>query len=158
MDYSKLEKFLSDRNWKEAEKETAKVMFAVAKHDCQWSVDDIQNIPYPPYLSVDDIQNIPSQDLQIIDRLWIKYSQGKFGFSVQKQIFQKLGGSQGYNSHEFWQSFANVVGWEKGDLLFFQSDIRASFDLLQEAPVGFFPCRFSPGGVHLTALLTRQDL
>ena len=31
--------------------------------------------------------NIPCEDLQIIDSLWLRYSHGKFGLSVQKNIY-----------------------------------------------------------------------
>jgi hypothetical protein len=31
-----------------------------------------------------DVKNIPSTDLATIERLWSKFSKGKFGYSVQK--------------------------------------------------------------------------
>jgi len=31
-----------------------------------------------------DVKNIPSTDLATIERLWIQFSKGKFGYSVQK--------------------------------------------------------------------------
>jgi hypothetical protein len=31
-----------------------------------------------------DVKNIPSTDLATIERLWNKFSGGKFGYSVQK--------------------------------------------------------------------------
>ncbi|CCQ59603.1 GUN4 domain-containing protein, partial [Crocosphaera watsonii] len=42
--------------------------------------------------------NFPCEDLRIIDQLWVKYSNGQFGFSVQKQIYMdELGGTKMYN-------------------------------------------------------------
>ena len=49
----------------------------------------------------------------IRDRLWVKYSGGKFGFSVQKQIYQDLGGTKDYDE-KVWESFGDKVGWRKG--------------------------------------------
>jgi len=46
-------------------------------------------------------------------RLWVKYSKGKFGFSVQKKIYQSLGGIKEYD-RKVWETFGDVVGWRKG--------------------------------------------
>ena len=32
-----------------------------------------------------DVKNIPNTDLATIERLWLKFSNGKFGYSVQKK-------------------------------------------------------------------------
>ncbi|WP_375342016.1 GUN4 domain-containing protein, partial [Okeania sp. SIO3B5] len=42
-------------------------------------------------LDTEDIDNFPCEDLHTIDQLWVKYSDGKFGFSVQMEIYQILG-------------------------------------------------------------------
>ncbi|MEI6427262.1 MAG: GUN4 domain-containing protein [Pseudanabaena sp. ELA607] len=38
-------------------------------------------------LTAEDLQRIPAQVFQEIDRLWQAHSQGKYGFSAQKQIY-----------------------------------------------------------------------
>lgn len=43
------------------------------------------------WLDVEHIQNFPCQDLRNIDHLWVKYSEGRFGFSVQKKIYLDCG-------------------------------------------------------------------
>jgi GUN4-like len=35
------------------------------------------------------VHHLPCSDLQAIDRLWVKYSQGKFGYSVQQKIYRQ---------------------------------------------------------------------
>ena len=35
------------------------------------------------------IKLFPGEDLRFINNLWLKYSQGHFGFSVQKNIWKK---------------------------------------------------------------------
>ncbi len=34
------------------------------------------------------------EDLRTIDQLWVKYSNGRFGFSVQKRIWHSIGGNK----------------------------------------------------------------
>ena len=63
----------------------------------------------------EDAENFSCQDLETIDKLWVKYSNGKYGFSVQKQIYQGVGGSKEYNWDDY-KKFADKVGWRKGGL------------------------------------------
>ncbi|MDE5124016.1 MAG: GUN4 domain-containing protein, partial [Trichodesmium sp. St19_bin1] len=101
VDYTKLRDLLVAKNWKEADLETDKKMLEVAGRESQG------------WLRVEDVENFPCQDLGTIDKLWVKYSGGKFGFSVQKQIYQDLGGTKDYD-YKVWNSFGDKVGWRKG--------------------------------------------
>ena len=65
------------------------------------------------YLGRSDAENFSCQDLRTIDKLWVKYSNGNFGLSVQKQIYQSLGGTKEYDS-KVWRKFGDKVGWRKG--------------------------------------------
>ncbi|MFM6310751.1 MAG: GUN4 domain-containing protein, partial [Dolichospermum sp.] len=76
MDYTKLQDLLAAGKWKEADQETASVMLAVAKPILGFYID---------FLDVKGIDNFPCEDLRTIDQLWVKYSNGRFGFSVQKR-------------------------------------------------------------------------
>ncbi|NES04829.1 MAG: hypothetical protein F6K22_19525 [Okeania sp. SIO2F4] len=96
--YFKLREFLAAKNWKEADMEAYRVMLQVAGREEKH------------FLRVEDIEKFPCEDLCIIDQLWVKYSDGKFGFSVQKKIYQSLGGTKEYNK-EVYEQFANKVGW-----------------------------------------------
>lgn len=78
--YHQLAYYLAAGKWQEADKETLEVMLRVAGQERQG------------YLDLEDIRRFPCEDLQIIDRLWVQYSNGKFGFSVQKGIWLKVGG------------------------------------------------------------------
>lgn len=160
MDYSKLRDLLKDGKWKEAGEETARVMLAFAKEKDR--------------LMVADIDNFPRADLRTIDQLWVKYSDGRFGFSVQKRIYQGLGGTKEYNP-KIWEKFGDEVGWrrEPRGLAYhrqwlYYGDI--TFD--KKAPEGHLPCE---GGLSaffrrnmsmeswllrefMVALLSRRDL
>ena len=45
-----------------------------------------------------DVKNIPSTDLATMERLWNKFSGGKFGYSVQKVCCTIQSGSSNLNS------------------------------------------------------------
>ncbi|OBQ41268.1 MAG: hypothetical protein AN485_02905 [Anabaena sp. MDT14b] len=102
MDYSKLRDLLKAERWKEADNETARVILEVAKREKEG------------WLRENDIYNFPCEDLRTIDKLWVKYSDGKFGFSVQKRIYQSLGGTRNYDD-KIWQAFGYKVGWRTVD-------------------------------------------
>ncbi|MFM6250457.1 MAG: GUN4 domain-containing protein, partial [Dolichospermum sp.] len=70
MDYSKLRDLLKAGKWKEADEETLRVMLVVAKREEEG------------WLDTESIDNFPCADLRTIDQLWVKYSEGRFGFSV----------------------------------------------------------------------------
>ncbi|MEB3150194.1 MAG: serine/threonine-protein kinase [Sphaerospermopsis sp.] len=141
MDYSKLRDFLKAGKWKEADGETLRVMLAVAKREKEG------------WLDYESIDNFPCADLRTIDQLWVKYSDGRFGFSVQKRIYQGLGGTREYNE-TIWQKFGNKVGWRKevwggwlGSGYVYYKDI--TFDKI--APEGHLPRRIVEwrlGGVY----------
>jgi hypothetical protein len=49
-----------------------------------------------------------------MDQLWVKYSNGKFGFSVQKQIWLELGGKlDGEYDRDTFRKLGDRVGWRK---------------------------------------------
>ncbi|MDD1415035.1 GUN4 domain-containing protein [Dolichospermum sp. ST_con] len=76
MDYRNLQQLLSAQNWKDADKETYSIMLKISERENVCWLDD------------GDIRKFPRYDLHIINQLWVKYSDGKFGFSIQKQILQ----------------------------------------------------------------------
>jgi serine/threonine-protein kinase len=100
--YQHLERLLQTGDWRGADKETAKQMLAVANQTEQG------------WLEVEDTENFPCEDLRAIDGLWVKYSNGRFGFSVQKRIYQSLGGTRKYDKR-IWNTFGDRVGWRKND-------------------------------------------
>lgn len=95
VDYTKLRDFLKAQQWQEADKETFAVMLKASGRETQCG-----------WLYYKDIENFPCTDLRTIDQLWIKYSDGRFGFSLQKRIWESVG-------KDYFQ-FADRVGWRKG--------------------------------------------
>ncbi len=122
VNYTELRDLLAAGEWKKADEETAKVMFKVANREEEG------------WLRVEDIDSFPCEDLGTIDRLWVHYSKGKFGFSVQKEIYQSLGGQREYNK-EVWEQFGDAVGWRVKKKWIYYKDITFSL----EAPQGHLP-------------------
>ena len=126
MDYRKLRDLLKAGKWEEADEETARVMLAVAKRGTE------------RWLDKEHIDNFPCEDLRTIDQLWVKYSDGKFGFSVQKRIYKGLAGTIEHDI-DIWKEFAVKVGWIKeGNFLSYS---YITFDG-KKAPEGNLPHRF----------------
>ncbi len=91
INYQKLTDLLNANKWQSADEETWMIL-------CQ-AVDK----PLRGYLAPDNIEHLPCEDLLILDHLWLKFSKGRFGFSVQKQIFESV--NQDYGR------FCKQVGW-----------------------------------------------
>jgi hypothetical protein len=102
-DFTQLDQYLKNGQWKEADEETANVMLKImGREEERW-------------LTEDNCKNFPREELKIIDSLWIKYSNGKFGFSVQKKIWLECGGKVGVYDFDIFCKFADKIGWRKGD-------------------------------------------
>ena len=133
MDYTKLQNYLKTGNWKQADEETRRVMIAVVKREKEG------------WLDVESIDNFCCEDLRTIDHLWVKYSNGKFGLSVQKRVYQGLGGTKSYDENK-WNNFGDKVGWRKwGSWLYYQDitfDIKAPEGHLPSNGVGLFSGAF----------------
>ncbi|WP_414587357.1 GUN4 domain-containing protein [Scytonema sp. PCC 10023] len=98
VDYTRLRDLLAAGKWKEADEETLAVMLQVAEREKEG------------WLSIKSIENFPCTDLRTIDQLWVKYSNGRFGFSVQKRIWESVGGKPGAD-YGIWEKFGDYVGW-----------------------------------------------
>ncbi len=122
VDYRKLRDLLAVGNWKEADAETVHLMLLASGRKKEGWID--QN----------SIKNFPCLDLATIDRLWLKYSNGHFGFTVQKKIWQSLGGNAN-SDVSVYKEFCDRIGWhEKGELLYYSN---LTFDL--NVPPGHLP-------------------
>ncbi|WP_051470088.1 GUN4 domain-containing protein [Fischerella sp. PCC 9605] len=123
IDYTRLRELLAARKWKQADRETADLMLKLAvREEYRW-------------LRIEDIEKFACQDLSTIDSLWVKYSDGCFGFSVQKRIWLEVGGKV---DRETELLLGDRVGWRhKGKWLEY-SDLTFSLN----APKGHLPMRF----------------
>jgi hypothetical protein len=140
VDYTRLRNLLADGKWKEADKETLAVMLKAAGREQEG------------YLDSESIETFPCTDLRTIDRLWVKYSDGRFGFSVQKRIWESVGGKPGKYDDEIYKCLVDRVGWRvKGGL--FGTDSHISFSL--NAPEGHLPGAVCSGLGGVSSLASR---
>lgn len=102
IDYGRLEKLLASGDWQEAHQETRDLMIQAG------GVEEVG------YLEDKSIANFPCSDLNTIDQLWLTYSDGKFGFNAQRQIWENMGGNTS-SSNPLLAKFAVQVGWKKED-------------------------------------------
>jgi serine/threonine-protein kinase len=131
VDYSQLDRLLASGKWKEADDETTNKMLEVAGRTKDG------------WLRVEDIDRFPCEDLRTIDQLWVKYSNGRFGFSVQKRIYESLGGTRKYDD-KIWEAFGDRVGWRVNSKLLYYNDLTFN---TKGAPQGHLPARgHLPGG------------
>jgi serine/threonine-protein kinase len=98
VDYTNLRDLLKAGKWREADEETLAMMLKVADREEEG------------WLTIESINNFPCTDLRTIDQLWVKYSNGRFGFSVQKRIWESVGGNPDAD-YETWCKFGDRVGW-----------------------------------------------
>jgi hypothetical protein len=101
INYRELEKLLKAKQWDKADRQTNGLILKLANQEKN------------PWLKVEDVKGLSIKDLLTIDRLWVHYSDGLYGFSVQKQIYVECGGKLDFSlpSDETWNKFCDLIGW-----------------------------------------------
>ncbi|MBD2113608.1 GUN4 domain-containing protein [Nodosilinea sp. FACHB-141] len=127
--YAKLRDLLAAKDWQAADKETL---------DCLLQVMDRQQ---KGWLQREDITNFPCLDLRNIDHLWVKYSNGKFGFSVQQEVWQSCGSPTTSFINKEWDKFGVAVGWRTKGFLSIGGDwlLYSQLTFGLSAPKGHLP-------------------
>lgn len=113
VDYTNLQRLLAAGKWQQADQETWARMCEVLEKSPR------------SYIQSSEIDKFPGVDLQTIDRLWVKYSQGRFGFSVQKQIYDSV--------EQDFGKFCASIGWLP------YKQFRSYLQFRDSAPLGHLP-------------------
>jgi hypothetical protein len=105
-DYSRLRELLYLGDWQAADIATEQALLYAA------TVAAGQGIPGQPLedlriIDTENLRQIPCQDLLTVDQLWRLYSNNKFGFQAQVQVYTAMAGQQP-------QDFLSLVGWRSG--------------------------------------------
>ncbi len=85
-DFKKLQTLLEAHKWYQANRETTRLIN-------------------------DNPDNGTCQNLRQIDQLWTNYSDGKYGFTPQLQIWQQVGGMKCQTCEDQILAFSKQVGW-----------------------------------------------
>jgi hypothetical protein len=129
--YKKLYDLLEAGKWQEADEETVEVIRSLMP-DCDYT-----------YVDVDQI---PPKELRRINQLWVKFSNGRFGFSVQQSIWRKILKAYHSNRNESWElliddstyiAFIDRVGWSRESNRIYHTELEYSL----KAPKGHLPAR-----------------
>ncbi|GJD23918.1 hypothetical protein RIVM261_088740 [Rivularia sp. IAM M-261] len=182
IDYTNLDELLKVQKWSEADLLTQEIIVEFVKKSEPYlyeesdSFDDFSDeneldIEEYLFLITDGIKYIPYEDIVIMDTLWVKYSQGHFGFSVQKKIVDSIIGKKDEESqydkidqYDMFEDFGRYVGWmsepNSHGLRFF----RAHYELYQpslSAPKGHLPVKYcddSSTFFEVMKLLTKSKI
>ncbi|MGK7872263.1 MAG: GUN4 domain-containing protein [Xenococcaceae cyanobacterium] len=139
--YEKLRDLLAAGKWKEADQQTTKIMLEVAGKESQEEIT--------PNL----LKTFPCNAIVVIDRLWTKASNKRFGFSVQLQLYQSLGGSMKaiqQGDLKFLEQLGEQWGWV-ADLESHQLKDYEELEFSLSSPTGSMPMHWwhSPYGTKL---------
>ncbi|MCG6137731.1 MAG: GUN4 domain-containing protein [Nostoc sp. LLA-1] len=74
---TQLENYLKQKNWKEADEETAWIFYQVMVKENYKNWDEL-------------LRNFPCETLKEINRLWLQNSNNQFGISIQMEIYRSL--------------------------------------------------------------------
>ena len=120
--YASLKGYLKQKQWREADQETAWLI--------KWVIKKMTN---STEVNQETLKLFPCTDLETIDSLWQENSEGQFSFSVQKRIYQE--------SSEDVSTFGNETGWRVKNADGSRSwRSNANFDYNPETiPVGHLP-------------------
>jgi GUN4-like len=138
--YSQLRHILSEKKWKEADEETSKILLNLAnqyRKDLGLEQTEEQTLD-ELCLSSDYINYFPCEDLRIIDKLWLTYSNSHFGFSTQTCIWQSITQTR-KDANLNCRDFVERVGWFINEN--WCNDEKIIYEI--DAPIGHLPFAFT---------------
>lgn len=124
LDYSRLRQLLWLQQWEAADKETERLILTTLSRDMHPLVDSSL------------VLQLNCVDLQTIDALWAKYSQGQFGFFAQYQVYVQC--------EQRADDCLRTLGWQEsmgiGDVsLLTRRKSYRDLEFSLEAPIGHLP-------------------
>lgn len=132
VDYAPLQRLLAEQNFQAADLLTLQKMCEVV------GASAVQR----KWLYFTEIEQFPSADLQTLNALWLAHSEGKFGFSVQRELWLGVGKN--------WDQLWSKIGWRSGSLW---TRYPQSFTWNLSAPRGHLPLSNQLRGVRVIAAL-----
>ena len=138
IDYVPLQQALAQQQFEEADRFTSEILRQLAGTAAVTR----------GYVYYSEVPAFAAADLETLDRLWVVYSQGRFGFSVQLRLLRSLGGR--------WDQLWPRLGWKQGGVW---TRYPRAFTWSLEAPEGHLPLVNQLRGVRLMdALLSHPAL
>ncbi|MDG2989790.1 GUN4 domain-containing protein [Candidatus Synechococcus calcipolaris G9] len=145
LDFSQLETYLAAKNWQESDYETYTLMAASLG----------KRVPIVEPLEPSDLLELPCADLNSLDQLWHYHSNGRFGFTIQKNNYVAAGGrlkATSSLSTDRLVNFTDRIGWYSQPLKRFVSYRDADVTYREDPdflpPKGFLPFVWWAAGVR----------
>lgn len=138
MDYTELQQALAVQQFEQADRLTSAILRELAGPDAVRR----------GYVYYSEVPAIASTDLDSLDRLWVSFSRGRFGFSVQGRLLRACNGR--------WDQLWPRLDWKNGSQW---TRYPGSFQWSIDAPEGHMPLVNQLRGVRLMdALLSHPAL
>ena len=135
LDYAPLQQHLMQQQFEDADRLTSTLLRQLAGPGAEQR----------GYVFYSEVATIPTVDLESLDRLWICYSRGRFGFSVQARLLQGCNGQ--------WERLWPRLGWKQDGRW---TRYPGSFTWSLEAPDGHMPLVNQLRGVRLMDALLQH--
>ncbi|KAJ4955778.1 hypothetical protein NE237_012561 [Protea cynaroides] len=135
--FDTLQHHLSSKDYRQADEETRRLLIVLAGEAAQKR----------GYVFFSEVQFISESNLQTIDKLWRQYSNNKFGYSIQKKIWEKV--------NKDFSNFFLKVGWmKKLDTEIVQYNYRSFptefiWEMKDDTPEGHLPLTNALRGTQL---------
>ncbi|MBL1177730.1 GUN4 N-terminal ARM-like repeat domain-containing protein [Pantanalinema sp. GBBB05] len=132
IDYRPLQKLLVEQNWQAADQLTLQKLCELA------GTAAIQR----KWIYFTEVEQLPASDLHIINALWLVHSEGRFGFSVQREVWLSVGKN--------WDKLWTKIGWKSENNW---TRYPQEFTWNLTAPPGHLPLSNQLRGVRVIASL-----
>jgi hypothetical protein len=130
IDYAPLQALLAQQDFEAADRLTLEKLCELA------------GSPTQKWFYFTAVQNFPITDLQTINSLWLVHSEGKFGYSVQRELWTNLG--------QDWEKLWGAIDWKSGNNW---TRYPGGFTWDLSAPRGHLPLSNQLRGVRVMAAL-----
>lgn len=146
LSFDLLHHHLSSQNFRQADEETRRLLIALAG----------EAAVKRGYVFFSEVQFISESNLKAIDELWREHSNNRFGYSVQKRIWEKV-------NNDFTKFFLKVGWMKKLDTEVEQYNYRAFptefiWELTDKTPEGHLPLTNALRGAQLlNSILTHPS-
>lgn len=137
IDFAPLQSHLAHLEFEQADRLTSEILRQLAGPDALRR----------GYVFYSEVAAMPSLDLESLDRLWLVYSQGRFGFSVQGRLLRACGGQ--------WERLWPRLGWKQDGRW---TRYPGSFTWSLSAPDGHMPLINQLRGVRLMDALLNHPV
>ncbi len=135
LDYGPLQRHLLLQEYEPADRLTSEALRQLA------GLDAVRR----GYVYYSEVAAMPAADLEALDRLWLVYSRGRFGFSVQGRLLLSCDGQ--------WERLWPKLGWKANGIW---TRYPRSFTWSVEAPEGHLPLVNQLRGVRLMDALLQH--